>query len=145
MIIGITGGRRVRATRSSTDAMIAWCIRRGVTVVRHGDCETGVDPDVAEELDFAFIPGLLVDPWPALWSPGERRAGDPAGPRRNAYMVSGDRSDWGLPREPPIERLIAWPGGSGTASCRAAAHRFRVKIIEIAEIEAWHRRVRGNR
>jgi hypothetical protein len=136
MIIAITGGRDFYPKPSSGAAFIAWCVKSGVTVVRDGECETGVDHVIAAALKLAAIPGLRSDQWPALW----KVYGKPGGPRRNGKMCEGDRSDWDLPNEPPIEKLVAWPGNAGTANCRGCARRVGARIIEIAEIEAWHLR-----
>ena len=83
----------------------------------------------------------VSDQWPALW----KIYGKPGGPRRNGKMCEGDRTDWDLPSEPRIEKLIAWPGNVGTANCRGHARRVGARVIEIAEIEAWHLRALGNR
>ena len=137
MIIAITGGRDFYPSGSSIAAFIAWCVKSCVTVVRDGECETGVDHDVAAALKAAAIPSIRSDQWPALW----KVYGKPAGPRRNGKMCEGDRSDWDLPSEQKIEKLVAWPGNVGTANCRGHARRVGARVIEIAEIEAWHRLV----
>jgi hypothetical protein len=132
MIIAITGGRDEHLSPSSGAAFVEWCRRIGVRTVRHGKCKTGIDHDLADLL--AGVGFLFADPWPALWN----EYGKPAGPRRNRRMLSGDRSDWGRWSEPPAVRLVAWPGGSGTQTCRDHADSLLIPIIEAATIERWH-------
>jgi hypothetical protein len=135
MIIAITGGRDERLSPASGAAFVEWCRRLGVRTVRYGKCKTGIDPEVAELL--GGVDFLTVDPWPALWN----QYGKPGGPRRNRRMLSGDRSDWGRWAEPPAVRLVAWPGGRGTKTCREAADDLGIPIIEAARIERWHARL----
>lgn len=145
VIIAITGGRDTRPTRASLLAFVAWCERLGVTVVRHGDCPlrrrrtdrqwASVDRIVADFLHAETY--IDADAWPPLWKVFPRWV---AGPRRNGCMLSGDRSDWGREPEAQVVRLVAWPGGSGTADCREQATALRIPIIEADEIERWDAR-----
>lgn len=85
---------------------------QGFTVISGG--APGVDSLAAE---WAHERHLPVQYFPADWD----RYGRSAGPRRNQRML-----DEGQPW-----RVIAFPGGPGTAHMRKIAKRARVKVFDI--------------
>ena len=137
MIVAITGGRDVRPTAVEIDALVEWLAWHRVTVLRHGDAR-GLDRTVAGLLE-RRLPELDVRAWPAAWG----AIGRAAGPRRNRAMLTGDLcSDavaWHHPREvycTIAARLVAWPGGAGTADCIKAARQIGIEVVSIADIAA---------
>ena len=137
MIVAITGGRDVRPTAIEIDALVEWLAGHDATILRHGDAR-GLDRTVAGLLE-QRLPDLDVRAWPAAWG----ALGRSAGPRRNRAMLTGDlRSDsvaWHHPREVHgtiAARLVAWPGGAGTADCIKAARQIGIEVVSIADLVA---------
>lgn len=121
-IVVVTGGRDVTPTPEELAAFRWWCESNGARVVRHG-AAAGVDSAVGR-----LAGRWRVERWPADW--GEH--GRAAGMIRNRAMVQGRRGD----HVEFADVLIAWPGGRGTAGCRAEAMKCGVRVIEIAAVVA---------
>ena len=131
-IVAVTGGRDVVPTEEELEAFFQWCDAEGVIELRHGDCSevrkpdgsviTGVDRTVANA---AWDHGLrAVVPYAALWS----EHGRAAGPMRNKELLAGKA------QEGPVDALVAWPGGRGTADCKRRAASLGIPVIEIEDL-----------
>jgi len=103
---------------------LAWELNRWA--VQHDNLVVicGYDPDDerfqgADQLAFewARAHGVPVFPFPAPW----RKFGRSAGPRRNRRM-----RDWGCP-----EKVVAFPGGRGTADMCEAAQESGIRVHHV--------------
>lgn len=133
----ITGGRDRTPTLFELEQLVKVIGRRGVIVVRHGDCR-GTDKSAAAWIKARDLAD--VEPWPADWD----RLGRAAGPKRNRAMLDGDgQSDlFGETKRPPVQLLIHFRGGDGTADCTAAAFERGLPVEWIADADEprpWNR------
>lgn len=110
--VAITGGRNYHPTAEDRDSLQRLLEYLSADAVNVGDCPTGVDKWVRSWCEAG---DLEVHVFEAEWE----RFGKGAGPRRNALMM--ELSDY----------LIAFPGGRGTASCKAEARRLRKRVYDI--------------
>lgn len=121
----ITGGRDRHPTLVEL-AKAAQHLHPGA-VLRDGDCPTGTDRYTGKWASARC--GTKRDPWPADWSIGRK-----AGPLRNGLMLDGA----GV----PVEKLIAFAGGRGTADCVKQARERGIEVVELEPVEeprVWNR------
>ena len=115
----VTGGRDFspsKVARAKLDSALC-----GAVVMFSGDAR-GFDSFALERASHGLIP---VYRCPALWE----HEGNSAGPRRNSRMLAMGR---GTARELGIGiKLIAGPGGRGTADMCAKAKAVGIEVIEI--------------
>lgn len=117
MTLAVIAGGRDRTPSLAEFALFESTLaRRGVAVVREGDCR-GTDKAVSAYTKAREL--AEVETWPADWD----RHGPAAGPIRNRAMLAGEgQADlFGATSRPPADLLIAFKGGRGTADCIAAA------------------------
>jgi hypothetical protein len=118
VIAAITGGRDYALDAGELRWLVRRCAELGITILRHGDA-LGVDRRGGAEVG-RLLPGVLVQTWPAQW-----RTQDGYNPRagfeRNAQMLLGQ----GLA---PVDVLLAFPGGKGTAHCVRTAQNSGITV-----------------
>ena len=117
MIVAITGGRDHKTTPAERREF--WRVFDGVggRLLVHGDAR-GVDREMA---GWARLRKVDVDPYPVKKALDGDWPG--AGPRRNRRMLKDSRA----------ELLIAFPGGTGTASAIEIAGELDVPVYRIGE------------
>jgi hypothetical protein len=122
MIVIVTGGRNyadacmVRAVLSELDPRAIW----------HGGA-SGADRIAA---DYAELWGEDCTEFKADW----KRHGRAAGPMRNQHMIdcAARLREFALPDECEI-RVVAFPGGRGTADCVKRAREAGLDVIEVTD------------
>lgn len=136
-IAAVTGGRHHWPTLAELEQLGSECAARGVTVLRDGDCPTGVD-----RIARGFVQARSlaeVEKHPADWKTHDRAAGH----IRNGTMLDGT-----TPRVKSktqgqrAEVLFAFAGGRGTANCREQAIKRGLEVVDItpvAEPKPWNR------
>jgi hypothetical protein len=142
MILAVTGGRAQPVAELELRALWAACARRSVRVLRVGCCPTGVDEAVWRAA-CAFDGRLFaLERWVADWG----THGDYGGPMRNRGMARGltqlvarvEGVDVVKSRpmisRGPINALVCWPGGRGTASMIEESTSTGARIVSITEI-----------
>lgn len=107
------------------------CVEQGIDVYsitwRVGDCPTGTDLAVREELNAAFV---LFEVYRADWE----KFGKVAGPKRNTEMLLG-MPDGNYPVGATADQLWAWPQPhegyhrSGTWGCVNSAFTIGIKVV----------------
>jgi cell wall assembly regulator SMI1 len=119
MKILVTGGRRYKNKERVWAVMDRWLQAdqyQGFTLISGG--AAGVDALAAE---WAHERHLPVEYYHAQWKRPDGSTDRSAGPRRNQQML-----DQGQPW-----RVIAFPGGPGTAHMVKIAKRARIKVFSI--------------
>lgn len=111
-IILVTGGRDY-ADRQKVFETLDWLHPEAVM---HGQCETGADHFADQWCLERGVPVIRV---PALWD----ALGDPAGPRRNAFMASLQIATG----------VCAFPGGRGTRDMIKRAREWSVPVYQVAD------------
>lgn len=113
----VTGGRDFGARAFLFEALDGLHREHPITLLRHGDAR-GADR-LADQ--WAYLRGVPRDPMPAEWERYRDRKPNPAGPIRNAAMLA--RS--------PVDLVIAFEGGSGTADMVRQALAAGVKVADL--------------
>lgn len=116
--VAVTGGRDHEITPEEERAFREALSLAGVSgrvVVLHGGCR-GVDRAAAKLAEKWCYPTV---PFVAPWNFHLKAA---AGPLRNWMMVEA------------ADRLIAFPGGGGTADCIRQAERKGIKVMRIEQL-----------
>ena len=123
----VCGGRAYRVRLEATLAMLHR--ERPFTALIHGDAGCWVSERIAhawvstlEGADklagrWAEANGIPVEIYPADW----RRYGKMAGPLRNEAMLLHGRPD----------RVVGFPGASGTFDCCTRAERYGVPVLTV--------------
>ena len=114
-LIGVCGGRDFADVGLVNKALHKHTV--GGDVIVHGDA-WGADK-LAD--GWAESHGHSVIRVPAIW----KRHGRGAGPRRNAVIAAL-----------PLAKLIAFPGGAGTADMVERARQSNITVIEIEKVES---------
>lgn len=137
-IIVVTGSRKGKLSSIQTAKfcrlLLDLCDSGDRNFLRHGDC-TGIDTE-ASKIAKAFFGNsacqgirLYVDPFPV-----DHKLDGPwpsAGPSRNTRMLLGQKESAKTHRSNEVaEELIAFPGGTGTASC--------IRIARSLGVAIWH-------
>ena len=125
-VVLVCGGRKYDNARRVFDTLDAV----GPSVVIQGGA-SGAD---ALARQWAARRGVWCVEVPALW----KAHGSGAGPRRNAFMLSVAEGVAGasaivgrIPRE--LLRVVAFPGGRGTADMVRRARAAGVEVMEVAD------------
>lgn len=127
MIVAITGGRHFKDQAFVWRHMDEQYAKLGIAAVVNGRCPTGVDQFVHE---WCKERGVPERPYPADWD----AYGEAAGSLRNQQMVD---------EEPEIERVLVFPGGTGTTDmarrCRKAGiERVFINLADpLEELLKW--------
>lgn len=139
MIGAVTGGRDHWPTLAELERLAAEARARGVTVMRDGDCPTGLDRIARGYLHARGV--CAVDKWPAAWA----AMGKKAGHLRNAAMLRGDRlaltGDHSLVPTEHAQVLFAFRGNAGTADCVVQSVALGIDVVGIdpvAEPRIWN-------
>lgn len=126
MIVVVTGGRNYQ----DRDAVFRALEEAAPALLFHGACcekgksqnLTGADRWADEWAKMKQIPHFV---FPAEWD----RHGNSAGPRRNRQMLAGAMA---LVNNPgftaSIVKLLAFPGGRGTANCKKTAESLGIEV-----------------
>ena len=88
-----------------------------------GGCETGADTHAR---NWAADHGVQYATVPALW----KKLGKPAGPIRNSAMVMLCKA---LEKAGIEAKVVAFPGGPGTASCVNIAERNKLLVRRVED------------
>jgi hypothetical protein len=130
VVIGaVTGGRDHWSTLAELEQLASGIVEHGVTLLRDGDCVTGVDR-VAR--GFVRARGLAeTEAWRADWD----RYKKAAGPIRNRAMIGGSQPDMlGVQSDPRIGVLFAFTGGTGTADAVSVAVELGIPVVPIKRV-----------
>lgn len=111
MRVVVTGGRYYGNIRRVYEVLNSL----GITELAHGDCRSGADR-IAQE----WSESVKLDPparkFPADWA----RYGKCAGNIRNGVMLEQFKPD----------RVVAFPGGSGTNDCVKKARVLGIEVLD---------------
>lgn len=125
MIVLVCGGRTYGLRPGEKRDLFAalWDVhsQTPISLLVHG-AAIGADTLAEEWAKGHQIPYLGM---PAKWHTLPKHV---AGPERNRDMLDTRRA--GLPFRVPIELVVAFPGGSGTADMKAAAREAGVRVWE---------------
>lgn len=115
MKVGVCGGRRYCNRQQVWDTLDRIHKARKITLLVQGGAP-GAD---AHAVAWANERGVSLVTFHANW----RGHGKAAGPRRNASMI----------KLMPMDLLVAFPGGTGTADCVRRAEDAGIKILEVKD------------
>lgn len=111
-VVVVCGGRNERLTNERAAALFEEInLPPEEVMILHGGCR-GIDSDVGE---WASGAGYDVGEHPAQW----KEFGPMAGPLRNQYLASC------------ADKVIAFPGGKGTASMVSESRKRGVPVVEL--------------
>ncbi|MEG3175817.1 DUF2493 domain-containing protein [Sphingomonas sp. RB3P16] len=128
MRVVVTGGRDYRDQKRVAEALNTIHAERPIEVLIHG-AATGADTLAAE---WAWQRKIPVEPYPAAWDDitampcrirykGRKPYNALAGHARNIRML--------MLSAPTL--VVAFPGGAGTAHCRAQALRRGIAVMDV--------------
>ena len=113
LIVAVTGGRNYADHRHVWDALDRLHAKSAIRLIVHG-AASGADTLAAE---WAAARGVEAQAFPVTRGDWDR-LGRGAGPERNRRMLA-----WSKP-----DGLVAFPGGTGTRDCIAAAESRGIKV-----------------